>query len=119
ETALGVARTRRTALWYEPRILATLADARRAAGDRSAAHTLLAEARELVERGRGWRLSVCDVELARARLLASEPVPDRAAVESALEAVDTLAAELGADPYRRTAGLERARLAQMVSVTPR
>src|SRR5256712_333367 len=119
ETALGLARTRRTALWYEPRILATLADARRAAGDRSGARALLAEARATVERGRGWRLSACDVELARARLLASEPVPDRAAVESALASVDALAAELGADPYRRMAELERARLARTVPVTER
>jgi class 3 adenylate cyclase len=119
ETALGLARTRRTALWYEPRILATLADARRAAGDRSGAHALLAEARASVERGRGWRLSACDVELARVRLLASEPVPDRSAVEDALESVDALAAELDADPYRRMAELERARLARTVSVIPR
>jgi len=119
ETALGLARTRRTALWYEPRILATLADARRAVGDRSGARALLAEAREAVERGRGWRLSACDVELARVRLLASEPIPDRTAVESALESVDALAAELDSDPYRRMAELERARLAQTVSVTPR
>jgi adenylate cyclase len=119
EAALGLARTRRTALWYEPRILATLSDARLAAGDRSGARALLAEARESVERGRGWRLSACDVELARVRLLASEPVPDRTAVESALESVDALAAELDADPYRRMAELERARLAQTLSVTPR
>ncbi|PYM37154.1 MAG: hypothetical protein DME17_08175 [Candidatus Rokuibacteriota bacterium] len=119
EAALGLARTRRTALWYEPRILATLADARRAAGDRSGARALLVEARECIERGRGWRLSACDVELARARFLASEPVPDRTAVEGALESLDALAAELGADPYRRMAELERARLAQTVSVTPR
>ena len=45
-------RARRTALWYEPRILATLADAKRAAGDRSGARALLAEAADLVERGR-------------------------------------------------------------------
>jgi len=109
-TALGLARTRRTALWYEPRILATLADAKRAAGDRSGARALLAEARESVERGRGWRLSACDVELARIRLLASEPAPDRTAVESALESLDTLADELDADPYRRMAELERARM---------
>ncbi|PYM03990.1 MAG: hypothetical protein DMD82_15685 [Candidatus Rokuibacteriota bacterium] len=119
EAALGLARKRRTALLYEPRILATLADAKLAADDRSGARALLVEARECVARGRGWRLSACDVELARARLLASETVLDRAAVESALEAVDTLAAELGAAPYRRMAALERARLAQMVSVTPR
>jgi class 3 adenylate cyclase/tetratricopeptide (TPR) repeat protein len=119
ETALEVARTRRTALWYEPRILATLADARRVAGDRSGAHALLAEARELVERGRGWRLSACDIELARARLLASEPVPDRAAVESALGAADALAATLGADSYRHMAELERGRLTQTIPVMPR
>ena len=112
ETALGLARMRRTALWYEPRILATLADAKRAAGDRSGARALLAEARESVERGQGWRLSACDVELARVRLLASEPVPDRAAIERALESVDALATEFGADPYRRMAELERARLAR-------
>jgi hypothetical protein len=46
------------------------------------------------------------------RLLASEPVPDRPAIESALESVDALATEFGADPYRRMAELERARLAQ-------
>ena len=119
EAALGLARQRRTALWYEPRILATLAEARLAAGDRSGARALLAEAREPVERGRGWRLSACDVELARVRLLASEPAPDRIAVERALESLDALAAELGADPYRRMAALERARLARTVSVTPR
>src|SRR5439155_1366080 len=119
EAALGLARTRRTALWYEPRILATLADARLAAGDRAGARALLAEARESVERGRGWRRSACDVELARVRLLASEPVPDRTAVESALDSVDALAAELGADPYRQMAKLERARLAQTVSVMRR
>jgi adenylate cyclase len=112
ETALGLARMRRTALWYEPRILATLADAKRAGGDRAGARALLAEARESVERGQGWRLSACDVELARVRLLASEPVPDRPAIESALESVDALATEFGADPYRRMAELERARLAQ-------
>jgi len=117
-SALGLARTRRTALWYEPRILATLADARRAGGDRAGARALLAEARESVERGRGWRLSACDVELAQVRLLASESVPDRTAVERALEGVDALAAELNADPYRRMAALERARFARTVSVTP-
>jgi class 3 adenylate cyclase len=114
ETALGLARRRRTALWYEPRILATLADARLAAGDRPGARSLLAEARESVERGRGWRLSACDVELARVRLLASEPVPDPAAVERALASADALAAELGAEPYRRMAERERARLARTI-----
>ncbi len=119
ETALGLARARRAALWYEPRILATLADAKRATGDRSGARALLAEARESVEAGRGWRLSACDVELARVRLLASEPVPDRTAIESALESVDALVAELGADPYRQMVELERARLAQTLPVTRR
>ena len=111
ETALGLARARRAALWYEPRILATLADAKLATGDRSGARALLADARRSVERGRGWRLSACDVELARVHLLASEPAPDRTAIESALESAEALATELGADPYRRMAELERARLA--------
>jgi hypothetical protein len=73
---------RKDRLTATPKLLATLADARLAAGDRSGARALLAEARESVERGRGWRLSACDVELARVRLLASEPVPDRTAVEA-------------------------------------
>jgi adenylate cyclase len=115
ESALTRARKLRTALWYEPRILATLAEARLAAGDRARAHALLAEARESVERGRGWRLSAFDVALARVRLLASEPVPDTAAVESALESLDDVAAELDAEPYRRTVAFERARLARAVS----
>jgi tetratricopeptide (TPR) repeat protein/DNA-binding IscR family transcriptional regulator len=110
ERALALARSRRTALWYEPRILATLADAKLAAGDRSGAHALLSQARELVDRGRGWRLGAFDVALAWVRLLASEPVSDRTAIESALESVDALTAELGSDPYRRIAALERARL---------
>jgi predicted ATPase/class 3 adenylate cyclase len=118
ERAIGLARKRRTALWYEPRILASLADARLAAGDRSGARALLAEAQEVVERGRGWRLSACDVELARVRLLASEPVSDRAAVQSALESLGALAAAMGAEPYRRMAELERTRLARTVPVTP-
>src|SRR4029077_20283297 len=108
----GLARRGRTALGWEPRTLATLADAKRAAGDRAGARVLLAEARESVERGKGWRLSACDVELARVRLLASEPVPDRTAIESALDSVEALATKLGADPYRRMAELERTRLAQ-------
>jgi len=103
---------RRTALWYEPRILTTLADAKLAAGDRSGARALLSEARELVDRGRGWRLGAFDVALAWVRLLALEPASDRTAIESALESVDTLTAELGSDPYRRIAALERARLAK-------
>jgi tetratricopeptide (TPR) repeat protein len=118
ETALALARSRRAALWYEPRILATLTDAKRAAGDRARARALLAEAHESVERGRGWRLGACDVALARVRLLASEPVPDRTAIESALEAVEALAFELGVDPYRRLAALERARLAEAVTSRP-
>jgi class 3 adenylate cyclase/tetratricopeptide (TPR) repeat protein len=119
EAALGLTRTRRTALWYEPRILAALAEARLAAGDRSGARALLEDARELVERGRGWRLSACDVALARVRLLASEPVPDRGAVEDALDSLETLAAELGADTYQRIAGMERARFAETASVARR
>src|SRR5207245_9123786 len=87
EPALALARARRAALWYEARILATLADAKRAAGDRSGARALLVEARESVERGLGWRLGACDVELARVRLLASEPVRDRIAIECALGSV--------------------------------
>ncbi len=112
EQALALARDRRTALWYEPRILATLADAKRAAGARAEARGLLAEARELVDRGRGWRLGAFDVALAWARLVASEPAADRAAIASALGSVDALAAELGSDQYRRVAALERARLAR-------
>src|SRR3989475_77647 len=111
ERALALARNRRAALWYEPRILATLADAKLAAGDRSGARALLSEARELVDRGRGWRLGAFDVALAWVRLLASEPASDRTAIESALESLDALTAELGSDPYRRIAALERARLA--------
>ena len=111
ERALALARTRRAALWYEPRILATLADARRAAGDRAGARALVAEARKLVDQGRGWRLGAFDVALAWVRLLASEPAPDRRAIESALESMDALAAELDSDPCRRVAALERLRLA--------
>jgi predicted ATPase/class 3 adenylate cyclase len=119
ETALGLARTRRTALWYESRILATLAEAKLAADDSPAARGLLAEARQVVQRGRGWRLSACDVELAWVRLLARDPVPDRLAVERALDSLDALAAELNAEPYRRLANLERTRLARGVSGSPR
>jgi tetratricopeptide (TPR) repeat protein len=111
ERALALARARRTALWYEPRILATLADAKLAAGDRSGARALLSEARELVDRGRGWRLGAFDVALGWIRLVASEPGADRAAIESAFAALDSLTAELGSEPYRRVAALERARLA--------
>ena len=75
------------------------------------ARALLSEARELVDRGRGWRLGAFDVALAWVRLLASEPTSDRTAIESALESLDALTAELGSDPYRRIAALERARLA--------
>jgi class 3 adenylate cyclase len=118
ETALGLARKRRTALAYEPRILATLVEARLAAGDRSSAGALLAEAHASVAQGRGWRLGACDVELARVRFLASEPVPDPMAVEQALDSLRALAAELDADPYRRLAELERARLARAIPITP-
>jgi class 3 adenylate cyclase/tetratricopeptide (TPR) repeat protein len=111
EPALALARERRTARWYEPRMLATLADAKRAGGDRSGARALLSEARDLVARGRGWRLGAFDVALAWVRLLASEPASDRAAIESALESLEAVAAELGSDPYRRLAALEHARLA--------
>jgi class 3 adenylate cyclase/tetratricopeptide (TPR) repeat protein len=110
ERALALARHRRTALWYEPRILATLADAKRTAGDPSGARGLLAEARGLVQRGRGWRLGAFDVALAWVRLQAAEPVPDRAAIGSAFEFLDVLTAELGSDPYRRIAERERVRL---------
>ena len=109
EPALALARTRRTALYYEPRILATLAEVRLTAGDRAGACSLLAEAGESVEQGRGWRLSAWDVALARVRLLASEPAPDEAVVERALTSLEALAAELDAEPYRRQAKLERAR----------
>jgi len=111
ESALALARNRRTALWYEPRILATLADAQRATGDRAAARTLLFEARELIERGRGWRLGAFDVALAWFRLLASEPAPDRTAITRALESLQALAAALGSVPYQRIAALEHADLA--------
>ena len=110
EPGLALARDRRTALWYEPRILATLADAKRAQGDRPPARALLSEARALVELGRGWRLGAFDVALAWARLLGSEPVPERAEIARALASVDAVVAELGSDPYRRLAALERARL---------
>jgi len=109
--ALALARDRRTALWYEPRILAMLAGAKLAAGDRSEARALLSEARELVDGGRGWRLGAFDVALAWVHLVASEKAADRTAIESALESLDALTAELGSDPYRRIAALERARLA--------
>src|SRR5262249_55481180 len=112
EPALALARTRRTALYYEPRILATLAEARLAVDDRAGARSFLAEAAESVEQGRGWKLSACDVELARVRLLASEPTLDRVALERAFLLLEALAAELDAEPYRRQAKTERARLEQ-------
>ena len=52
-----------------------------------------------------------EARLAWVRLLASEPAPDRPAIESALAPLDALTAELGSDPYRRLVALERARLA--------
>jgi hypothetical protein len=88
-----------------------LAGAKLAAGDRSEARALLSEARELVDGGRGWRLGAFDVALAWVHLVASEKAADRTAIESALESLDALTAELGSDPYRRIAALERARLA--------
>jgi class 3 adenylate cyclase/tetratricopeptide (TPR) repeat protein len=116
--ALELARTRHTALWYEPRLLATLAEAALAGGDRASARGLLAEARASVRAGRGWRLSACDVELAGVRLLAAEPAGDPVALAGALDALDGLAAQLEAEPYRRTAALERARLAGATGVRP-
>ena len=98
-------------MWYEPRLLATLADAKLASGDRSRARALLSEARELVDRGRGWQLGALDVALAWVHLLTSEPGPDRSAIESALRSLDALTAELGSAAYRRIATVERARLA--------
>jgi class 3 adenylate cyclase/tetratricopeptide (TPR) repeat protein len=118
DRALALARTRRTALWYEARILATLADARRAAGDRSGTRRLLDEAQASIGRGRGWRLGACEVALARFRLLASEPDADRAAVAHSLEAVEALAAEMGAGAYRLLAERERVRLAIPPSARP-
>ena len=49
ETALGLARTRRTALWYEPRLLATLAEA---SASPATAH---APALSWTKRARSWR----------------------------------------------------------------
>jgi class 3 adenylate cyclase/tetratricopeptide (TPR) repeat protein len=118
ETALGQARHRRTALWYEPRILATLAEARLAAGDSAGARALLAEARATVDRGQGWQLAACDVALAWVRLLAAGPVRDPAAIEGGLAALEALAAALGAGAYRRVAAVERARLGSTLPVEP-
>jgi class 3 adenylate cyclase/tetratricopeptide (TPR) repeat protein len=112
ERALALARHRRAALWYEPRLLAMLADATRAAGDHAGARALVVEAADLVDRGRGWRLGAFDVALARVRLLAPEPAFDRPEGERALESLDAVTVELGSDPYRRIAALERARLAR-------
>src|SRR5262249_23279777 len=74
---------------------------------------LLSEARALIDQGRGWRLGAFDVALAWVRLVASEPVADRTAIARALESLDVVTAELGSDPYRRIAALERARLAPL------
>jgi class 3 adenylate cyclase len=111
EPALTLARDRRTALWYEPRLLATLADATLAAGDRSTARALLSEACDLVARGRGWRLGALDVARARVHLVVSEAASPPAALERALATLDRLTAELGSEAYRRIAALERARVA--------
>jgi predicted ATPase/class 3 adenylate cyclase len=108
EPALALARERHTARWYEPRILATLAEARLSAGDRAGARALLSDARGLVERGRGWRLGAFDVALARTHLVRASG-SDRAELARALESLDALAAELGSAPYRAIAARERAR----------
>ncbi len=110
EHALALTRTRRTARWYEPRILATLAETSIAAGDPSHARALLSEAHDIVARGRGWRLGVFDVALGFVRLLASEAGSDRSGIDRALDSLDAAVAELGSDPYRRIAALERGRL---------
>jgi len=120
ETALGIARTRHTALWYEPRILATLRgrEARRRATAPEPALSWPKPATPSSGDGAGdsapatssWRGSVSSPQ---------SPSRTAAAIERALESVDALAAELDADPYRRMAELERARLARTISVTPR
>ena len=112
ESALTLARSRRTALWYEPRLLAALAEARSATGDREAAQTLLSEARERIVERRGWRLAACDVALADVRILAAEPAPDRRAIEHAIESLETVASELHAGAYLQIAERERARIAR-------
>jgi len=111
ERALALARDRRTALWYEPRLLATLAETALAAGDGAVARARLAEARAIIDRGRGWRLGVFDVALARVHLVATEPAVDRTAIDTALAALDVIAEDLGSEPYRRQAALARARFA--------
>jgi class 3 adenylate cyclase/tetratricopeptide (TPR) repeat protein len=111
ETALALARAKRTALWYETRLVATLADAKRMAGDRLAASVLLAEAHDAAKTGRGWRSSACDVELCRVRFLASDPNPDPIEIERALASLDGLAGAMGATAYQRMAQLERDRMA--------
>jgi class 3 adenylate cyclase/tetratricopeptide (TPR) repeat protein len=112
ESALALARSRRTALWYEPRLLAALAEARCATGDREAAHALLSEARERVPERRGWRLAACDVALAAVRVVVAEPAVDRGAIERAIESLETAASELHAGAYLRIAERERARIAR-------
>ena len=110
ERALALARDRRTALWYEPRLLATLADAKLAGGDLVTARALLSQACDLVARGRGWRPGALDVARARVHLTAAEAASPPAAIEGALATLDALADELGSEPYRRIAALERARV---------
>jgi tetratricopeptide (TPR) repeat protein len=114
ESALELARSRRTALWYEPRLLAALAEARCATGDREAAHTLLSEARERVAQGRGWRLAACDVALAEVRtsILVADAATDRRAIEHAIESLETVASALHAGAYLKIAERERADIAR-------
>ncbi|MGH7501781.1 MAG: ATP-binding protein [Longimicrobiales bacterium] len=110
ESALTLARKRRTALLYEPRILATLADVRTAEGNLAAARDLIDEALVPVEQGRGLRLSACDVALASVRLLASEPAPDIARIERTLDSAQAIAAAMHAEPYLQMIAAERERL---------
>jgi hypothetical protein len=112
ESALTLARSRRTALWYEPRLLAALAEARCAAGDRETAQMLLSEARERVAKRRGWRLAACDVALAGVRILTVDPARDRRAIEHAIESLEAVASDLHAGAYLQIAERERARIAR-------
>jgi ATP/maltotriose-dependent transcriptional regulator MalT len=111
DSALELAHTRGTALWYEPRILATLAEAKRTGADHAGARALLEEARAAAALRRGWRPGAWDVSLAWVRLLASESVPNRPEIQAALDSLDAVAAELGGTLFPRAAQRERARLA--------
>jgi class 3 adenylate cyclase/tetratricopeptide (TPR) repeat protein len=108
--ALALARSRRAALGYEPRLLATLAEAKAEAGDPAAARAILAEARELVARGRGFRLGACDVALAEVRVLWSEGDRDTADLERAGDRARAIAGEIGAGVYLESLERERARI---------